>query len=146
MMSMYDKCMIKDFSAWSEKCSKIEGKIANIYFREGEIWWTSLGLNIGYEIDGKGDDFARPVLVLKKHNQFTFIGLPLSTINKSSRYLVPIGSINGKEAVANLSQIRNLDSKRLIKRIGAVESQMLEMLLKKTGETILNQSFHNLPR
>ncbi|PID34747.1 MAG: hypothetical protein CR971_01625 [candidate division SR1 bacterium] len=31
-----------------------------------EIWYVSLGNNIGYEEDGKGNDYKRPVLVLKK--------------------------------------------------------------------------------
>ena len=33
---------------------------------EGEIWWVRLGVNVGYEIDGKSSDFSRPVIIIKK--------------------------------------------------------------------------------
>jgi mRNA interferase MazF len=47
-------------------------------FREREIWWCSVGENVGMEISGKGAFFRRPVLVLRKLDAFTFIGAPLT--------------------------------------------------------------------
>ena len=41
--------------------------IEPLYFREGEIWWAHFGVNIGYEIDDKKANFARPVIVLHKY-------------------------------------------------------------------------------
>ena len=38
-------------------------EIEPLYFRDGEIWWARLGVNIGYEMDGKNSNFARPVTV-----------------------------------------------------------------------------------
>lgn len=57
-----------------------------LFFKEGEIWWAYLGLNIGFEIDGKGKDFSRPVLVLKKYNGYSFLALPLSTSQSINKY------------------------------------------------------------
>ena len=34
--------------------------------REGEVWWCAIGENVGIEINGKSETFARPVLILKK--------------------------------------------------------------------------------
>ena len=33
-----------------------------IHFRQGEIWFVSIGQNIGYEVYGKGENFLRPVI------------------------------------------------------------------------------------
>ena len=42
-------------------------------FKEGEIWWCGIGMNIGREIFGKGAKFIRPVVVLKKLNKDSFL-------------------------------------------------------------------------
>ena len=33
---------------------------------DGCVYWVSIGQNIGYEVCGKGPEFKRPVLVLKR--------------------------------------------------------------------------------
>ncbi|MBU0661405.1 hypothetical protein KKG22_04495 [Patescibacteria group bacterium] len=38
------------------------------FFREREVWWASLGKNIGYEMDGKNDLFEIPILILKGYS------------------------------------------------------------------------------
>ena len=40
------------------------------------------GKNIGFEQNGKGSNFVRPILVLRKFNSSIFWGLPLTTIKK----------------------------------------------------------------
>ncbi len=62
--------VIKKFIAWTKLKIKIYISERVIYFREGEIWWASLGANIGYEEDGKNENFERPILIFKKFNQF----------------------------------------------------------------------------
>lgn len=46
-----------------------------ILFYEREIWWCSLGVNIGFEQDGTNDLFERPVLVIKKIQPRRALGL-----------------------------------------------------------------------
>lgn len=53
------------FSAWLRVQQRLQHRSA-VKFNEREVWWCAIGVNVGYEIDGKGKDFARPVLVLKK--------------------------------------------------------------------------------
>lgn len=55
-------------------------------FKEREIWWRSIGTNIGTEEDGKNAHFERPVLVLRKFNRDIFLGLPLTSTRKDHRY------------------------------------------------------------
>ena len=41
-------------------------------FKEGEIWWSYFGENVGTEMNGKGDAFTTPVTILKKNNLSKF--------------------------------------------------------------------------
>jgi mRNA interferase MazF len=47
-------------------------------FKERDIWWVSIGVNVGFEEDGKHEKFLRPVLILKKFNKELFLGIPNS--------------------------------------------------------------------
>ena len=55
-----------EYNAWNQKKQSINKASSSreIYFRERKIWWCSIGLNIGFEENGKGKLFNRPVLVL----------------------------------------------------------------------------------
>ena len=130
--------MKKEFDRWNKKKKEIHNDAERLYFREGEIWWVHLGVNIGYEIDGKKSDFSRPVLILKKYNEFSFLALPLSSIKKKNIYWLPIGIVDGREAFGNLSQLRNIDSKRLINKIGHVPMYELSAIRKKASQVNLD--------
>lgn len=70
----------RDYQKWHEAKSDIEDTAKKFpYFNEGDVWWCRLGANVGHEEDGKGSSFSRPVLTLKKFNQYVFWALPLST-------------------------------------------------------------------
>ena len=127
--------MSKDFDGWNERKKKINEITNRQFFKEGEVWWVHLGLNIGYEIDGKGTEYERPVVVIKKYNQYSFLALPLSTVNKSNIHYVSIGVIGGKENYGIMSQLRNIDSKRLINQIGEVDSALLKIIKEKISQT-----------
>lgn len=126
--------MTKDFDRWNrtkQKLDILERK--NIPpFYEREIWWCSIGLNIGFEIYGKGRDesFSRPVLVLKKHNKFTFYGLPLgSTIKSHSLYHFPI-TTNGRKGSVLLSQGRTFSGNRLLNRMVKITDPEFDAIRK----------------
>ena len=88
-------------------------------FKEGEIWWCSIGENVGVEINGKGSQFTRPVLILKKLSRLSFIGVPLtSQLHEGTWYEHFI--FKDKEQVAVLAQIRNISVSRLINRMGTL--------------------------
>ena len=77
--------MNKDFDDWNELKNKYESH-NNQIFEENEIWWASIGVNIGFESCGKNSNFNRPVLILKKFNKFIFLGIPLSSKIKQGKY------------------------------------------------------------
>jgi mRNA interferase MazF len=126
--------MQKDFDRWNKlkKAINAADEATRVYFHEGDIWWARLGVNVGYEIDGKQRQFARPVIVLKKYNRYSFLALPLTTAMRPNRWRVPIGDVAGKSAHAVLSQLRNLDSARLYQKVGHVDADLLGRI-KKTA-------------
>jgi len=127
--------MQKDFDRWNiiKKATDAGDEDARPFYREGEIWWVRLGKNIGYELDGKSREFTRPVIVIKKYNQYSFLALPLTTAQKPNPYRLPIGIVDGKPAFATLSQLRNIDSKRLVKKIGRLEGDAFDVIKKEAS-------------
>jgi mRNA interferase MazF len=105
-----------------------------LFFYQAEIWWVNLGLNIGYEMNGKGDEYMRPVIIFKKYNEYSFLALPLSTSRKTNKYRISVGVVDGKEAHGSLSQLRNIDSKRLINKVGYVEETLFNEIKKKANQ------------
>ena len=90
------------------------------FIKEGEVYWCSLGENIGDEENGKGYNFRRPVLVFKKFNNSIFWGIPMSTkIKDSNIYYIKV-LLKDLEQSAMISQLRILDSKRLDLYIGYI--------------------------
>ncbi len=102
-----DKIQEDSFDNWNILKKNIQAGKKVEYFRERQIWWCSVGQNVGFEVYGKGNSFSRPVLVFKKLTHDTFIGIPLTSKNKS---------VN-----AMLHQIRIFDKKRLVNRFGEVD-------------------------
>lgn len=103
---------------WTKLKIRLHISESNIYFREGEIWWASLGANIGYEQDGKHDNFERPILVIKKFNQYILWAVPLtSQIKDDNPYYVKY-KFGGKIYSVIISQLRLISVKRLHRKIG----------------------------
>ena len=127
--------MQKDFDGWNKIKKELDGKKEEpLFFKQGEIWWVNLGLNVGFEMNGKGEEYMRPVVILKKYNKYSFLALPLSTSQNINDYRVSIGVVDGKKAVANLSQLRNIDSRRLINKVGHVEEGLFKEIKEKTSQ------------
>ena len=114
--------MNKDYSEWHNKKELLNNRtdLDKIYFREKEVWWTALGANIGFEQDGKGKEFRRPVLILKKFNKYVILVVPLTTkIKLGNKYYIECNlTTDDLPRMAIISQIRMIDSKRLIDKLG----------------------------
>lgn len=109
--------ILKKFIEWSKLKFKIHvSPDIDFYFKEREIWWASIGQNIGSEQNGKNNDFERLVLVLKKFNSRIFLGVPISTKVGTSPYHCEF-VLGSNKYWANLSQIRTFSSKRLLRRV-----------------------------
>lgn len=120
----------KDFDKWNSEKKRIHGGEDNKLYHERELWWCSLGLNIGFEQDGSGNEHQRPVLILKAMSRHTCYVVPLSTSTKVHKLRIPIGLVDGKQAVALISQIRLIDTKRLVNKIDFLDKEMFATVRK----------------
>ena len=124
--------MKKDFQRWHNKKSGIDKIEQRPFFHNGEIWWCSLGINIGFEQDGGGDDLLRPVIIFRKFNNEIFWAIPLTHTKKKSKYYFQLSPIESdKISTAILSQIRLIDAKRLSHKSGNLNKDEFATLTKK---------------
>ena len=122
--------MKKDFQKWHGIKKELHERSSGVFFHEREIWWCSLGANIGFEQDGAGEDFQRPVIILKKFNLDVCLVIPLTGREKIGKYYFTIGEVDGKKATAVISQVRFIDRKRLVNKIGVVEEETFGRLMQ----------------
>lgn len=109
------------FKNWFKvKISLWEKDSTKIIFKQGDIWWCSIGMNIGEEIFGKSEKFTRPVLIYKKFTGNSFLGLPLTTRDKEGTWYIKI-SLHEKISRVMLNQARILDKKRLVSKMGSLD-------------------------
>lgn len=122
--------MEKDFDRWNEFKKKVDLDADHKLYYERQIWWCSLGLNVGFEQNGTGADFDRPVLILKGLSLETCLVLPLTTSSRIHHTRVPVGLVEGKAASALLSQVRVVDNKRFAEKIGFLDQNIFERVRK----------------
>src|SRR5438876_4857605 len=79
---------------------------------ERDIWWASVGENVGSEINGKSDLFSRPVLILKKLSHNFYFVVPTTTQQREGTWYVAFRQ-HGKSMNACLHQARAIDYRRL---------------------------------
>ena len=128
--------MTKDFDAWNIEKKKIQDKSQNRFYHPREIWWCSLGLNVGFEQDGTSDEYQRPILVIRAFSSHVCLVLPLTTSIKKNKYHVSIGIIDNREAFAIISQVRLVDTKRFTNRLGRVDKDIFENIRKAVRSLI----------
>lgn len=123
--------IIKRFLEWIKLKEKLHSnKHTPPLFKEGEIWWVSLGENIGSEINGKSGLFSRPVLIFKKLSKSTFMGIPTSSQDRKGSWYVPI-TLGNVKSVVILSQARLLDYKRLSSKIAELDTNEMNNVRDK---------------
>ena len=122
----------KDFDRWNEKKKQTDGKSIDrdLFLHEREVWWCAIGVNIGVEIDGKHDDFKRPVLLIMKFNGLMFWGIPLTPKAKENPYIVKAEHSKGV-SYANFSQLRLWSSKRVLRKVGVISEESFAEVLKR---------------
>jgi mRNA-degrading endonuclease toxin of MazEF toxin-antitoxin module len=96
----------------------------DFHFNEGEVWWCSVGLNIGEEEFGKGLSFERPVLIFKKFTRNSFLGLPLTSHRKEGSWYVSC-EVARREGSVMLNQARIFDRARLLNYMARVKDDEL---------------------
>lgn len=118
---------MKDFDRWNFTKKKIDLHKRPLTSK-GQIYWCSLGFNVGVEQDGAKNNFQRPVLVLKKYsNQIVLIAPITSKIHKGDWYANI--DLLGKKSQIILNQIRPIDTKRLIENISQISENKTDQII-----------------
>ena len=126
----------KHFEEWIQLKEKLHfnSKIPSI--REGEIWLCSFGENVGTEINGKSSRFTRPVLIMKKLSRLGFMGIPLTSQEKTGSWYAEFTFL-GKREFAAICQARVMSVSRLHSKLGQVPQFDMD---------IVKSAFHALYR
>ncbi len=121
--------MEKDFQAWCRKKEMLhmtsDEKVP--YFNERELWWCAIGTNVGFEQDGKHENFERPILIVKKFNRHLCLAVPQTSKAKEGKFFYEVLR-GGKSYFLVLSQIRVMSSKRLLRKLGMVSEKDYEAI------------------
>ena len=124
--------MQKDFDKWNEIKKETDKQILpkEFFCYEREIWWCSLGVNIGIETDGKNDKYERPVIIVKVFNKEMIWILPITYIMRN-KYFCHNFVFDGMDQSVVITQIKTISAKRLIRKIGSISEQDFEIVLSK---------------
>jgi mRNA interferase MazF len=122
--------MNKKFDEWNEIKKAVHARPDNFGVHEREIWWLSLGVNIGVEMDGKHKSFERPVLVLRKFNRQMVWVLPTTSRGKDERFYEKF-LFGGREYFVALTQPRTVSTKRFLRKIGMMSKSDFERIQQK---------------
>ena len=123
----YEWGMQKDFQKWHTLKSYIEEFHPAPLFCEREIWWCSLGANVGVEEDGKNQFFERPILVYRKFNKEMLWAIPMTSREREGKFYFSF-PLHGIKRTVILSQIRVLSAKRLVRRVGKMSAMQFRFL------------------
>ena len=91
------------------------------FVSERDVWWISLGENVGSEMNGKSDKFTRPALVLKKLAHGFYLVAPTTTQERKGSWYVHI-KLGNKDEYVCLNQIRTVDHRRFYSKLGQIDT------------------------
>jgi len=128
--------MNKNFEEWSKEKWDLDKNKIRAFFHEREVWFASLGVNIGFEQNRRGDKYLRPIIVLKKFNNEILWCIPLTKTQKKSAFYFSF-ELNKSISTAILSQIKLIDSKRLQYKIGDTKSDDFIKLKQKLKQLLV---------
>ena len=125
----------KKFKVWIDLKEQLhEIKASAPLVSEGDIWWMSMGENIGSEVNGKSGLFSRPGIILKKLSHHFYFIIPKTTQEKHGSWYKSFRH-KATDMSACLHQARAIDYRRLSSKIGALDDK--DFMEIKTG-------FHSL--
>ena len=121
--------MLKDFAKWLGLKEKLNAMPGTAFAHPREIWWCSLGVNVGVETDGKNENFERPVIIMRVYNTKSMIALPLTSKEKNDKFHHMVKTAR-KVSWAKLTQARVISNKRLLRKVDVLDKDSFEKLQK----------------
>ena len=124
---------LNEFDTWNNIKKNIhkELDIPDRFPKEGEVWMSVLGKNIGYEQNGSSDNFSRPLLVIKKFNNHMFWAAPLSTKQKKFDFYYNFTDPENNDVSVIVAQLRLVSLKRLKRKLYDMHHEHLSEIKNK---------------
>ena len=122
------------FDKWCETKKELNKKEKTIGIKERDIVFVYMGKNIGFEQNGKGDKFLRPVVVLKVFNRYLFFGVPLTSKIKKGSFFETIEFTHKNKTYKNsaiLIQSKVFDIRRTLYKKGMIRKEDFKSLQDK---------------
>ena len=138
---LYQLAYPNKFDKWNQTKQKADNTPRKIGFKPREIFWIRLGQNIGDEEFGKGNEFQRPILIVRKLTSNLFMGIPLtSKIKEEKEYFYTVSYATKNGSMKNslmLLQLKTFDKKRLMGRVGKLDIKQFEEVLQKVQKLFI---------
>ena len=121
--------MKKEFDVWNLQKKNLGSSGKKIFAHPREVWWCALGVNVGAEVDGKNENFERPVLVVRVYNTETMLVLPITGKEKLDEFHHKIqiqaknyqtGDEYTRSVWIKLTQARVISNSRLLRKVDVV--------------------------
>lgn len=124
---------MQNFDEWNALKKKIEAEEndPHKFPKEGEVWMSNVGKNIGFEQNGGGSNFSRPILVIKKFNNHMFWVVPLSTKQKAFDFYFNYTDPHNQKVSAILAQMKLSSIKRLRRKIYDIPEEVFGHVKRK---------------
>jgi hypothetical protein len=127
---------MKKFDNWNEVKKKTNDNKRKLGIKPRDIFWAKIGQNIGSEEYGKNDNFARPVIIVRKLTHDLFIGIPLTSTIKDNDYFHSFKYINKSNGLtensAMILQFRTFSIKRLMNKTGVISKKDFQKVIEKS--------------
>lgn len=125
----------KEFDPWNNLKKELNSHQNFPFVNDGDIWFCSVGVNVGQEQDGKHGYFERPVLVVRRWSRESFLAVPLTSKRKIGNYYFEL-TIGGRISWALLTQMRIFDCRRLQRLVGKIPHSELRNLREQIRKLI----------
>lgn len=132
-MKKYNINEVITFNDWNYKKKTIQFKGENLdkFPKVGEVWFISMGKNIGYEQNGSGKEFERPVLIIRKWNNHMMWCVPLSTKQKELDFYYNFTDESGREVSAILAQFKLISTNRCRRKLYLLDNVNFDRIISK---------------
>lgn len=125
---------LEHFDLWNEQKKRINRR-NSVFCNIRDIWWCTLGLNIGSEQNGKNDIFERPVLVIRVFSKGICRIIPLTSSVKNDKHHLHI-TYENTEGSLILSQMRTISTKRLSRKMCRLDVIQFNLTILKLKNSL----------
>ena len=135
------KELLKIFVDWTKLKIRIHvSERMPAFPKKKEIWWVSLGQNIGVEANGKNATFERPVLVIKVFNTYSYLVAPISSKVREDKYLFEFINNADESNIVNISQLRTISAKRFVRKVADMTDSDFDQIIELIRVIILTKT------